>query len=450
MYRTLRIVRIVLAGLVLFCITALLLDATGVARHWVGFLPKVQLLPALLALNVATVGAILAVTALVGRVYCSVVCPMGILQDIFTWFHRLFFGKKRPFCYSKPATGLRYTVLVLFVLCMLVGMNSVAVLIAPYSAYARMVTGIHAVGVAQWVALATLVVIGLLSFTMGRIWCNAFCPVGTLLGLFSGHSLLGVRIDKDKCVGCGRCERRCKAMCIDLERKTVDTSRCVDCLDCLVECKTGALTFGRKPRATDDKQPVDASRRKFLATTVAVGTAAALTAQEQKLDGGLAAIEGKQVPVRTTPLHPAGSRGKKNFESRCTSCQLCVSQCPEKVLRPSTDLSTLLQPFMAFDQGYCRLACTRCGEVCPTGAIQRVTKEEKTAVSIGTAVVLRDNCIGCGACVRHCPSGALMMVDGAPAVNESKCIGCGACEYYCPARPMTAIYVEGRERHAEL
>ena len=82
--------------------------------------------------------------------------------------------------------------------------------------------------------------------------------------------------------------------------------------------------------------------------------------------------------------------------------------------------------------------------------INLISKEEKTAISIGHAVVLKDNCIGCGTCERHCPSEAIQMVDGKPAVNESRCLGCGACEYYCPARPMTAIYVEGREIHAEI
>ena len=181
-----------------------------------------------------------------------------------------------------------------------------------------------------------------------------------------------------------------------------------------------------------------------------MGAATALHAQEQKLDGGLAVIENKQVPKRNMPLKPAGAISLKNFESRCTACQLCVSKCPEKVLRPSTELSSLMQPYMAFDQGYCRTACTRCSEVCPTGAIQPIDKEQKTAISIGHAVVLTDNCIGCGACARHCPSTAIMMVDGKPAVNEARCLGCGACEYYCPARPMTAIYVEGRERHVEI
>ena len=448
--KALKYIRIVLAALMLLGITALLLDTTGVLRHWLGWMPKIQLLPAILALNVAVVVAILAVTALIGRFYCAVVCPMGIFQDIFVWFHKLFFGKKRPYRYSKPANKLRYPLLVLFVLAMVVGMNSIAVLIAPYSAYARMVTGLHATGVAQWVAIITLVVIGLMSFTMGRMWCNTICPVGTLLGLISRHSLFGIKIDADKCVGCHKCEHRCKSMCIDIDGgKTVDSSRCVNCFTCIGECKQGAVTFGPKGREAKS-QSVDGSRRKFVAGTVAVGAAMAVQAQDKKVDGGLAALTDKQVPLRKTPLKPFGAKSLKNFSTRCTACQLCVSQCPEKVLRPSPKLESLMQPEMNYHDGYCRMACTRCSEVCPAGAIQPLTKEEKTAISIGVAVVLKDNCIGCGTCERHCPSGAIQMVDGRPAVNEARCLGCGACEYYCPARPMTAIYVEGREVHAEI
>lgn len=447
--KSLKVIRIIIAALMLLGITALLLDATGMLRHWLWWMPKVQLLPAILAGNFLWVIAVLVGTAVVGRCYCAAVCPMGVFQDIFIWLHKLLFGKKRPYRYRKPQNWLRYTVLVAFVVLMVLGLNGIAVLLAPYSAYARMVTNIHGTGMVHWIAIATLCCLGVMSFCWGRLWCNTLCPVGSLLSLVSRYRLIGIRIDADKCAGCRKCEQGCRAMCIDIDSKTVDHSRCVDCMNCLNVCKVGAISFGRTRKAKNGK-PVDDSRRKFVATSVAVGAAMAVQAQEQKMDGGLAAIMDKSVPERKTPLKPFGARSLKNFSQRCTACQLCVSQCPEKVLRPSTKLATLMQPEMNYTDGYCRMACTRCSEVCPAGAILPIGKEEKTAISIGVAVVLKENCISCGTCARHCPSAAISMVDGYPAVNEARCLGCGACEYYCPARPMTAIYVEGREIHTEI
>ncbi|MBP3762440.1 MAG: 4Fe-4S binding protein [Bacteroidales bacterium] len=474
MYKYFKYVRMTLAGLMLLGLTALLLDCTGVLRHYVGWIPKMQLLPAVLALNVAVVVVVLLVTALIGRLYCSLVCPMGIFQDLLIWVHKIWPSRRR-FRYRKPLPWLRYTVLALFVILMVAGVNSVALFLAPYSSYARMVQGFVTPGMLRVVAVGTFVLMFGFAF-FGRLWCNTFCPVGTLLGLVGQYRLFGIRIDASKCVGCHQCEKGCKCGCIDIDGGCkVDDSRCVDCWNCLSKCKFDAIGIGtRNPRTNqtapntpinqntpnNQKEQVDPSRRAFVATGLAVGAATALHAQEQKMDGGLAALLDKAVPKRQVPLKPFGARSLKNFETRCTACQLCVSQCPEKVLRPSTELSSFMQPYMAYDQGYCRMACTRCSEVCPAGAIQPIAKEQKTAISIGLAVTLHENCISaqgvnCGACARHCPAAAISMVSGPdgrplPVVNESRCTGCGACEYYCPARPMTAIYVEGRLQHAEI
>ena len=212
-------------------------------------------------------------------------------------------------------------------------------------------------------------------------------------------------------------------------------------------------------------EPVDTGKRAFLiGTAVAIGTAA-FAQEKKKVDGGLAAIKDKVIPERKTPIVPAGAGSLQRFRTRCTGCQLCVSQCPNDVLRPSTDLMHLMQPVMSFERGYCRPECTACGDVCPTGAIQKLPKEEKAVTKKGQAFWVAQNCIvvadgiSCGNCARHCPAEAIEMVpmpDDAsgrkliPAINESKCIGCGACEYVCPARPLSAIYVEGVEQQRTI
>lgn len=457
-------VRVAIACIVFAGIVALFADQEGLLQPCLGWLAKVQFLPAVLALNVAVVAALLLLTLLLGRVYCSVICPMGVLQDVFNWLGSKC--KKNRFQYKKGRTVLRIVALVAFVLLMVFGVNGIALLVAPYSAFGRMANVVFhwsGLNVTFWVAVVTLVVVGVLSFVWGRLWCNTICPVGTVLGFFSRFSLLKPVIDTSKCNGCKKCARNCKAMCIDPETHTIDYSRCVACMDCLENCHQHAIKYRRTPRlsaAPAKEGTVDGSRRKFVVTTAAVGAAMALEAQEKKVDGGLAVLEDKQLPDRKVPLKPAGAKSLKNFSSRCTGCQLCVSECPSKVLRPSKGLQTLLQPEMAFDNGYCRVDCTRCSEVCPAGAIKPIDAAERSAISIGYAVTVPHNCllaqgVECNACSRHCPTAAISLVSDAStghsvvAVNEQRCIGCGACEHYCPVRPFSAIYVEGREVHVK-
>ena len=487
----LRKIRIVLATLLFVSITLLFLDFTGTLHHYLGWTAKIQLLPAVLSLNVVVVVVLLLVTLLLGRVYCSVVCPLGVMQDVVS---RL--GKRDRFRFRRPHPVVRWVVLALFVLLLLLGVQSVALLVAPYSAYGRVASQLlqpvflwannllagwaerhgsyafHHVdvwlksGLLLAVAIATLVVVGLCALLWGRAWCNTVCPVGTVLGFVSRFSLFRPRIDADKCVSCGRCERRCKASCIDSKAKSIDHSRCVACMDCIDTCKLGALHYSRGKATPAEAQAtaVDGGRRKFLATTAAVVATGAVKAQEMKVDGGLAVIEDKKIPTRATPLKPAGSVGLSHFTKHCTACQLCVAECPNGVLRPSQKFETLLQPEMSYERGYCRPECVRCSQVCPAGAIRRITPADKTAIHIGTAVWIPENCVvntdgvSCGHCATHCPAEAILMValspdkpDGlrVPTVDESRCIGCGACENLCPARPFSAIYVEGRTVHAE-
>ena len=196
-----------------------------------------------------------------------------------------------------------------------------------------------------------------------------------------------------------------------------------------------------------------------------VAGAAIAQKKEKLMDGGIAELEDKVAPERQTPLTPPGSQSFQNLSTRCTGCQLCISECPNQVLRPSSDLMHLMQPTMSYEHGYCRPECTRCSEVCPAGAIQLVDVAEKTSIQIGHAVWIKKNCVvltdevECGNCARHCPSGAIEMVPldendeespMVPAINETACIGCGACEYVCPSRPFSAIIVEGHEVHKHI
>ncbi len=475
--------RIALAALFFTGITLLL---SGIGAGWWGWMADVQFLPSVMrvigsatALNIAILAALVVLTLLLGRIYCSVICPLGVWQDIVNWISSRRKGKKRRFHYKKENRWLRNGIWVLYFAALVADVQVAIALLAPYSAWGRIVQSIlHPVGMG-WavvaVAAVTLVVTGLLAWIGGRTYCNTICPVGTTLGIFSNFTLFGPVIDADKCTHCHGCEKQCKASCIDSENQKIDYSRCVDCFDCIDDCKFGAIRLGNTWKAArenrqlatqketaDKKAEVDTSKRAFLAATGVTLGAVTLKAQEQKLDGGLAALEAKRKPERTDRIVPAGARSLKDFYSRCTACQLCVANCPSGVLRPSTDLQHLMQPESSYEDGYCRPECVKCSEVCPAGAILPLTPEEKSVTHIGTAVVDYDLCVvnrdgvSCGNCARHCPAEAITMVPvdpndrhslKTPAVIEEKCIGCGACEYLCPSRPFSAIHVNGLKVH---
>lgn len=495
----LRKIRLTLATIFFALITLLFLDFTGTLHGWFGWMAKIQFLPALLALNVGVVLLLVLLTLVFGRVYCSVICPLGVFQDILAWFGRR--PKKRrklPYSYSPAISWLRYGVLGLFVIALVAGAGSLAALLAPYSAYGRIAGNLFQ-PLWQWgnnllayiaeradsyafyetevwlkslptfiIAVVTFVILAVLAGRNGRTYCNTICPVGTILGFLSRYSLFRIVIDTEKCNNCSVCARNCKAACINSKEHKIDASRCVACMDCIDKCKHGAISYQYHPfwKKADTPQsgaaPVNESRRGFFTATALIAATSAVKAKRKKVDGGLAIIKDKKAPERSTPLTPPGSLSARNMAQHCTACQLCVSVCPNQVLRPSTDLLKLMQPEMSYERGYCRPECTKCSEVCPAGAIKPITKEDKSSIQIGHAVWVKKNCIPltdgveCGNCARHCPSGAIQMVPSnpedessvkIPVVNEERCIGCGACENLCPARPFSAIYVEGHERH---
>ena len=497
----LRKIRIILATVMLIGITWLFVDFTGTAHHWFAWMPKLQLLEAILALNVVVIIGLVVLTLVFGRIYCSVICPLGIMQDIFGWLGKK--AKKNRYTYSKEMKWLRYPMLVVFVIALVAGVGTLFQLLAPYSAFGRIATNLLQpvwqagnnvlASIAEhydsyafyhtniWlrampsfiISAVTLVVLAVLAWCNGRTYCNTICPVGTILSFISRFSFLKIHFDSEKCRNCSLCTKNCKAACINFKTHTVDYSRCVVCGDCIKSCKFGALRYDiarlhdKKRKSSEETTPdsVDASKRSFLLASAMLTTAAIAQKKEKMMDGGLAEIQDKVAPERQTPLTPPGSGSLNHFAQHCTGCQLCISECPNQVLRPSSDLLHLMQPVMSYERGYCRPECNRCSEVCPAGAIKPISHEDKASTQIGHAVWIKKNCVvltddvECGNCARHCPTGAIEMVPSdpddeespyVPAVNEARCIGCGACEYLCPARPHSAIYVEGHEVHKEI
>lgn len=275
--RKLRVLRIVLATLSLLALTATFVDFTGTAAGACGWTAKLQLWPACLRLSLATVAAILAVTLLCGRVYCSVVCPLGIFQDVLIFFRRLFGFRFPAAAESNGARRVREGVRLAFAAVFFGGgflglhfqwlepyaiyARAASVLVAPlvrlgnnalaeqaerHASYAFHTVEIVAPALAVVIVTAALVaLVAAFALARGRFWCNAVCPVGTLLGEMARVSVLKPRIDPAKCVKCGACARACRAHCIDVANGRVDLSKCVACLDCAAVCAKGAISWSK-------------------------------------------------------------------------------------------------------------------------------------------------------------------------------------------------------------
>lgn len=507
----LKYLRRLIAVLSIITLTLLFVDFTGtVAVHW-SWLAKIQLVPALLAVNALAVVGLVVLTLIFGRLYCSVICPMGIFQDIVERIRHWVAPKKKKrlglYRYEPERRTWRYVVLGLFIVLLIIGQfaviaTSLAGILDPYSAYGRIAgqffvplwrEGALTVADAaaakdvyilagyppQWyfslgvtiVAALTAVTVIVFAWRTGRGYCNTICPVGTLLGFLSRYSLLKPVIDTDKCNLCGTCGRKCKSKCIDTKNHSIDYSRCVVCFDCLNNCSQGAISYkvrrGEK-HASADAKPDQTGRRNFIIGTAVVAGTLAVKAGGKTGDGGFAPLKAKQpVPGTVHPV-PAGAISIKHLRSHCTACQLCISECPNQVLRPSASFAAFMQPEMMFNNGYCHTDCNRCSEICPAGAIKPIDLPAKAVTKIGTAIVNPDICISasqgvnCGSCSRHCPVGAIQMVETAegtlrPVVDESACIGCGSCEYHCPvgtvesiASNCPAIHVEAVDVHREV
>ena len=493
----LRKVRIVVSLIFLVATTFLLIDFYGYIPGFVkNDILYLQFVPSLLKfITILSIGAagfliILLLTILFGRIYCSTVCPLGILQDIVNYFSKKF-RKEKYFEYLKELRVLRISLLVLTIVVFLLGSSLAINLLDPYSLYGR-ITGnffkpvlvglnnvaskamemlkvysvyyydIKAFNAIPFVITAAFfVLVVVMAWMKGRLYCNTVCPVGTLLGYISKISLFKIIIKDEECISCGLCTQECKSGCIDSDNKTVDMSRCVMCFDCLSSCPTDGITLSNsyKNRKSENIS-VEQSKRDFFTKTILYFlSATAIGAQVQKKI--VVTKPSTKAIFKQSAVSPPGSIGVERFNSKCTACNLCVASCPTQVLQPSFleyGLLGIMQPRMDNAAGFCNFECTICADVCPTGAILPIPLGKKKLTQIGKAKFVKDNCVvntqktDCGACSEHCPTKAVHMVpfEGKlliPETRDDYCIGCGACEFACPTFPYKSIYVDGNRTH---
>ena len=483
----LRLIRILVAVVAFALITALFTSVSMVIPEVSAFIARIQLFPAAMAFGMSVFVIWLIITLILGRVYCSTVCPMGFFQDLCARMRR-----HRKYHHHRPTTTVRYTFLAITLICLLCGIGIVPVLIDPYSAYGRIAlnlikpvwtaiisifTGkpvVAAAGSVAGLAVASLTAIAVAwaAVRNGRTVCNTICPVGTTLGLVSRFSVFHIDIDTDRCIQCRKCEHACKARCIDMESHTIDNSRCVVCFDCLPVCPNDAIHYtpsshrlsmpmmqriptSRRPETTtsatsmktSDGKPRMLDRRKFLATGAIVAISPLLL-KADKATRAIARTAGKHAPSPQYAVYPPGAADRSSFLERCTGCGLCISHCPTHVIHAATleygTAKGFLHPVMHYDTASCAYNCTRCNNLCPTGALTPLSLREKQMTAIGTASCIEGNCVHCGQCAEACPRKAITLsAQRVPHIDTALCIGCGACQNVCPAYPFKAIYVDG-------
>ena len=264
------------AAFVLGGITLSFADFTGAVASNLKWLVRIQFMPAALALSLWTVAAVLVVTLTFGRVYCSVVCPLGMLQDVFFFLGRLFGVRQRALAQDRSRAVfnvVRGALLLVFLAGGFLGLHFQW--LEPYAIYSRFASAVVSPlarmgnnALAEWAArhssyafravecvapaaavvvasVGIVAIIAALAVWKGRVWCNTVCPIGTALAGAARVALLKPSIDGAACVKCGMCARVCKGRCIDVEKGRIDLTRCVACFDCGAVCGKGAISWSR-------------------------------------------------------------------------------------------------------------------------------------------------------------------------------------------------------------
>ena len=441
--------------------------------------------------TLAAVVLIAAVTLLFGRIYCSVLCPLGILQDGIAFLAQRIKGKAHRRYRFLDTRPMKYGVLLFVLILGAAGVMLPLVALLPSSNFFTIVSNVflrvfssvdpetarefgsaeHAAQetgalfgqfsvnppvAAFFFSLGVFLVVAALAAWRGRIYCNTLCPVGAVLSLIGQKPLYRIALSQDMCVCCGMCEAACKGGAIDSKKKSVLAENCVMCFNCIPACKRGGVRLEKRPKMAS----FNLSRRHFIG---AVSRAVVY-------GGGILLVRKieKTLPPKPScePAMPPGAGSAERFHSKCVGCGICIRECEGKVLVPAVGqygLEGFMQPVVDYSRGSCVYDCNRCSNVCPPNALLPLSLAEKQRTRIGVATV-HGSCVGCGICASKCPANAIEItqifteihVAAVPehytehiprgyraVVSSDHCIGCGVCQNVCPLPDGPAITVSG-------
>lgn len=355
---------------------------------------------------------LLIITLLFGRIYCSTLCPLGLYQELLM----LLFRRKNSVQKNKP---YKYFLAAIVFGALISGTSYLVRLIDPYTLFGSALSG-------AWLGLAVLAILAVLVWFKGRLFCANICPVGMLLGLISKHAVNKMYINNDKCISCGLCAAKCPTGSIDFKNKIINNETCIKCFKCLGTCRRNGINYGIKPAAP---APFNPARRQLLIGG-AVIAAFALAAK-----GGINLSKAVTANIKRVII-PAGAESAEKFANHCLNCNLCVQNCPMKVLKKAN--SNYPAVHLDYTDSFCDYDCNKCSQVCPSGAIKRLSLAQKQKTQIGLANIDEQICVKCGLCIMKCPRQAVSKKGGAfPIVDADQCIGCGTCANGCPVKAIT-------------
>ncbi len=447
-------------------------------------------LGSLLASQVLFSGLVLALvivglTLIFGRVFCSWICPLGILNHVMSALPSVLKRRARMLSNEwRPIYQTKYYILIALLVLAAFGVLQVG-LLDPIALVVRsfavsVLPGLQKAGLPLYatqptflggwlIGLLLLVILGANRFVM-RLWCRMLCPLGALLGALARHSLFRIHKEPSKCLSCHKCSEACHGACDP--HGSIRVSDCVMCLNCLTACPQGGIRYGFLPDPVNEAPAPDLSRRKVIA---AVASGVAL-APVLRTSHGVAAGANHDL------IRPPGSLAEEDFAKKCIKCGACIKVCPTGVLQPAAleaGFEGIWTPILRFDIANCTHTCTLCSQVCPTGAIVPVTPldrvgapPDKEPIKLGTAFFDRGRCLPwamatpCIVCEEVCPTSPkaiwiepseVKKSDGTtikvqlPHLDPKRCIGCGICQNRCPVGAKAAITVSsvGESRSPE-